>query len=339
MTKTIRRWEISAGGPENLRLANVAAHSPGPRELLIRASAISLNSRDKLFLDHGIYAQFGVPFTPGSDMVGVVEAIGDGVSRFRVGDRVLTAAMAGWVDGPPQPRGQMLDSLGVNLPGVLAESSVLPEDWVVRAPDSLSDTEASTLPIAGLTAWHALIELGHLQPGQTVLVQGTGGVSLFALQIAKSAGARVIVTSSSDEKLARARQLGAAYVINRQMTSNWPQAVKEVTGGRGADHVLEMAGGENLNRSLEALAPGGRVSVIGVLEGFDYKFTAMPLFRNQATLQGITVGPRRSLEKLVRAIDSLLLKPVIDAEYPFADVPRALDHLGRGPFGKIVVRV
>jgi alcohol dehydrogenase len=171
------------------------------------------------------------------------------------------------------------------------------------------------------------------------LVQGTGGVSLFALQIANATGARVIVISGSDAKLERVRKLGAAHVINRMITPNWPQAVKDLTAGRGADHVLEMVGGENLNRSLEALAPSGRVSVIGVLEAFDYNFGGIPLFRNQATVQGIFVGPRRSLENFVHAVVHLRLKPVIDAEYDFADLPRALDHLGRGPFGKIVIRV
>jgi NADPH:quinone reductase-like Zn-dependent oxidoreductase len=340
MTKSVRRWEISRGGRENLQLAQAAAPNPGPRELLIRASAVSLNSRDKLFLDSGIYAQFPLPFTPGSEMAGVVEAVGAGASRFRVGDRVLTSFTAGWVDGPPQPRGtDMPQSLGGDLPGVLAEYVVLPEQWVVAAPGSLSDVEASTLPVAGLSAWTALIELGNLRPGQTVLVQGTGGVSQFALQIASAAGARVIVTSGSDEKLARAKKLGAAHGINRLATPNWPQAVKDLTAGRGADHVLEMVGGEHLNRSLDALAPNGRVSVIGLLEAFDYKFSAIPLFRNQATVQGIFVGPRRSLENFARAVDHLRLKPVIDAEYQFADLPRALDHLDRGPFGKIVIRV
>jgi NADPH:quinone reductase-like Zn-dependent oxidoreductase len=340
MTKSMRRWEISAGGRENLRLAQVAAPSPGPRELLIRTCAVSLNSRDKLFLDSGAYAEVALPFTPGSDMAGVVEAVGAGASRFGVGDRVLTSFTAGWLDGPPQPRGtEIPHQLGGSLPGVLAEHVVLPEDWVVTPPGSLNDIEASTLPVAGLTAWTALIELGQLKPGQTVLVQGTGGVSLFALQIANAAGAKVIVTSGSDEKLARAKELGAAHGINRHSTPNWPGVVKALTLGRGADHVLEMVGGENLDRSLDALAPSGKVSVIGLLEAFEYKFGFVPLCRNQATVQGIFIGPRRSLENFVRAVDHLRIKPVIDAEYAFADLPSALDHLGRGPFGKIVIRV
>ncbi len=340
MTKSMRRWEIAAGGRENLRVVTAATPSPGPRELLVRTSAVSLNSRDKLFIDLGVYKQFALPFTPGSDLAGVVAAVGSGASRFGVGDRVLTSFAAGWLDGPPQPRGaNMPDSLGGNLPGVLAEYVVLPEEWVVATPGSLSDSQASTLPVAGLTAWTALIELGQLRPGETVLVQGTGGVSLFALQIASAAGARVIVTSGSPEKLARAQKLGAAHGIDRRATPDWPRAVRDLTAGRGADHVLEMVGGENLNRSLEALAPGGRVSVIGLLESPEYAFGAIPLFRNQATVQGIFVGPRRSLENFVQAIEPLRLEPVIDTEYDFADLPRALDHLDRGPFGKIVMRV
>ena len=340
MTTSMRRWEISEGGRENLRLVEVAAPDPGPGELLVRSSAVSLNSRDRLFLDTGGYAQSALPFTPGSDMVGVVEALGPGAGRFRVGDRVLTSFTAGWLEGPPQPRGKdMPHQLGGSLPGVLAEHVVLPEDWVVAPPASLDDIEASTLPVAGLTAWTALIELGRLRPGQTVLVQGTGGVSLFALQLANAAGARVIITSGSDDKLARARKLGAAHGINRHSTPDWPQAVKALTGGRGADHVLEMVGGENLDRSLDAVAPGGRVSVIGLLEAFEYRFGFVPLCRNQAAIQGIFIGPRRSLENLVRAVDHLRLKPVIDAVYDFADLPRALDHVARGPFGKVVIRV
>lgn len=307
MTKSMRRWDISAIGRENLRVAHVAVPTPGPRELLIRASAVSLNNRDKLFLDSGGYAAFQLPFTPGSDVTGVVETVGAEARRFSVGDRVLSSFTAGWLDGPPQPRGEaMPHSLGGSLPGVLAEYVVLPEDWVVAAPRSLDDSEASTLPIAGVTAWAALIELGHLCPGQTVLVQGTGGVSLFALQIARATGAQVIVISGSDEKLARAKALGAAHGINRHATPNWPQAVKDLTEGRGADHVLEMVGGENLSRSLDALAPHGRIAVIGVLEGFEFKFGAIQLFRNQATLQGIFVGPRRSLEDLVRTVDGFV---------------------------------
>ena len=338
MTRLMRRWEISEGGRAKLRLSQREIPRPGPRELLIRVSAVSLNSRDTLLLDSGLYTQFALPFTPGSEMAGVVEAAGEGAARFKPGDRVLTSFTAGWVDGPPQPRGKDVpNSLGGNLPGMLAEYVVLPEEWVVATPQSLSDSQAGTLPVAGLTAWTALIALGGLRPGQTVLLQGTGGVSLFALQIAAAAGAQVIVLSGSDEKLERARQLGAGLGINRRSTPDWPKAVKDLTGG--ADHVLEMVGGENLNRSLDALAPGGRVSVVGVLEAFDYKFDAVPLFRNQATLQGIFVGPRRSLEEFTCAVDRLRLKPVIDAEYDFADLPRALDRLDQGPFGKVVIRL
>ena len=215
---------------------------------------------------------------------------------------------------------------------------MLDENWAVAAPANLSDAEASALPCAGLTAWFGLIEQGHLHAGETVVVQGTGGVALLGLQIAAAHGAEVIVTSGDDGKLAKALKLGARRGINR-VKEDWVEAVYRLTGDRGADHILEIAGGANLGRSIEAAAIGGRISVIGVLEGFEVSGPVGPLMVKHLTVQGIGVGHRRALEDLVRAVDRCAIKPVIDAEYKLADLPTALDHLTKGPFGKIVIRM
>ncbi|XXX73344.1 NAD(P)-dependent alcohol dehydrogenase [Sorangium sp. So ce134] len=301
---------------------------------------MSLNFRDKLVVENGMGLPLAYPFTPASDMAGVVAATGAQVTRFAKGDHVISTLVPGWIDGhaPGTARSPAYVTLGGAHPGVLAEYVVLPEDWAVTAPRSLSAAAASTLPCAGLTAWFALVEHGDLHAGQTVVVQGTGGVALFGLQIAAAHGAEVIVTSSSDDKLTRAKALGARHVVHRA-TTDWVQAVYEITGDRGADHILEIAGGASLGRSVQAAAVHGRISVIGLLEGLDFSGASSPLLLKRLTVQGIAAGHRRALEDLIRAVDRLGLDPVIDSVYAFTDVPAALDHLDRGPFGKIVVNV
>ncbi|MDQ3271975.1 MAG: NAD(P)-dependent alcohol dehydrogenase, partial [Pseudomonadota bacterium] len=222
-------------------------------------------------------------------------------------------------------------------PGMLASHVVINERWAVAAPKSLSPVQASTLPCAGLTAWFALVETGALRAGQTVLIHGTGGVALFGLQIARAHGASAIVLSGSDEKLAKALALGASHGINRHTEADWSAAVRALTSGRGVDHVLELVGGANLGRSLQATAQAGRVSVIGVLEGTEVSSSVFPFLGARAIVQGIGVGHRRALEDLVRAVDTTGLQPVIAAEYPHTALPEALAHLARGPFGKVVV--
>jgi len=218
---------------------------------------------------------------------------------------------------------------------MLASHVLLDAAWAVAAPATLDFAEASTLPCAGLTAWFALAETGALRPGQTVLIHGTGGVALFGLQLARLHGARAIVISGSEDKRAQTLALGASHVLMRN--GDWPAEVRRLTGGRGADHVLELASGPNLDRSLQATAQGGRVSIIGMLGGetLGASFYAMVLGR--VTVQGIGVGHRRALEDLVRAVDANALKPVIAARYGFDALPAALDHLERGAFGKVVV--
>lgn len=332
----MQRWEIPSFGLDKLTLRGAPLPAPQPGELLVAVEAVSLNYRDGEVVDNGMYATLTFPFTPGSDMAGRVVAVGEGVTRFAAGDRVISSFFPGWIDGPPRSWAEA-PSQGGPIPGMLSQYVATPAEWCVAAPASLTAAEASTLPVAGLTAWMALVELGQVRPGDNVVVQGTGGVSLFAIQLAKAQGARVIVTSGGADKLARALALGADDGIDRGARPDWDAAVQELTGGRGAEHVLEMAGGDNLARTLRAVRPGGRVSVIGLLESDRLGASVMALLASRATVTGIAVGPRRALEDLVRAVDRLGLKPVIDATYPFEQAPQAFAHLRRGAFGKIVI--
>jgi NADPH:quinone reductase-like Zn-dependent oxidoreductase len=340
MTATMRRWTMDAIGRDRLALATTPIAEPKAGEILVKVSAVSLNYRDKLVIETGMGLALQFPFVPASDMAGVVEAVGSGAVRFKPGDRVISTFSPGWIDGlnAGTARQPPYKTLGGVYQGMLSEYVAVPEDWLSAAPASLSDAEASTLPCAALTAWFALVERGALRVGQTVLVHGTGGVALFGLQIAKAQGAEVVVVSGSDEKLTRAKALGATHGVNRKR-DDWVEAVYGLTGNRGIDHILETVGGAHLGRSIEAAAIGGRISVIGVLEGFEVSGPVGPLMLKGVTLQGIGVGHRRALEDMTRAVDRLALKPVIDARYALADLPRALDHLDRGPFGKVVVEM
>ncbi|WP_420997628.1 zinc-dependent alcohol dehydrogenase family protein [Cupriavidus sp. 30B13] len=338
MNSTMHRWEIPSAGIGKLARNEVRRPQPKAGEILVEVEAVSLNYRDQVIAEGGMGANLVFPFTPASDMAGRVVALGEGVTRFAVGDRVISTYITGWIDGAPLSWADS-PTQGGPINGMLSQYVATPADWCVQAPKSLTPEEASTLPIAGLTAWMALVELGNLHAGQTVVVQGTGGVSLFAVQIAAANGARVIVTSSSEDKIARAIALGATHGINRSATPDWQDAVRALTDGRGADHILEMAGGDNLRRSLQAVAPGGRISVIGLLESDEVSLPIMPLLGSRASIVAVAVGPRRVLEDLVRMVDVHALKPVIDATYSFAEVPQAFEHLKRGAFGKIVVTV
>jgi len=338
MTDAMKRWEIPSFGLDKLRLATAPRPQPKVGEILVQVEAVSLNYRDTQVVENGMSATLEFPFVPTSDMAGTVVAVGEAVTRFAVGDRVISTYISGWTDGAPRSWAEM-PTQGGPVPGMLAEYVATPAEWCVRAPESLTAAEASTLPIAALTAWMALIELGQLRAGQTVVVQGTGGVSLFAIQLAASAGAKVIVTTTSESKIARAIELGATHGINRHKDPDWHVAVRDLTGGRGAEHILEMAGGENLRRSLEAVAPGGRISIIGLLESDELNSSIMPLLGSRASLVAVAVGHRRALEDLVRMIDHHGIKPVIDGRYTFDQAPEAFAHLNRGAFGKVVIDV
>jgi NADPH:quinone reductase-like Zn-dependent oxidoreductase len=337
MADTTHRWEIPSFGTE-LSLQKVARPTPKHGEILVEVEAVSLNYRDSVVIENGMGNEITFPFSPASDMAGRVVAVGEGVKRFAIGDRVISSYIAGWIDGVPVSLAEA-PTQGGPLPGMLAQHVALPADWCVLAPKSLTPGEAATLPVAALTAWMALVELGNVHAGQTVVVQGTGGVSLFAVQFAAANGARVIITSSSDDKIARAIELGATHGINRSKTPEWHTEVLKLTNGRGADHILEMAGGDNVNMSLKAITPGGRISIIGLLASGELTIPILPLLGSRASIVGIAVGPRRALEDLVRMVDHHKLKPVVDATYTFAQVPEAFAHLTHGAFGKIVINV
>ncbi len=334
----MKRWVIDRHGRDSLRTDDASVPNAAAGEVLVRVSTVALNARDPMMIDHGMGLDLDFPFVPASDMAGVVEAVGNGVTRFAKGDRVISNFLPEWTDGRPggSAREPSYRTLGGHYPGVLSEFVCFPEGWFTAAPMSLDDAEASTLPVAGLTAWFSLVEQGGIKAGETVLLPGTGGVALFALQIAVAHGAEVIVTSSSDEKLARAKALGAAHGIKRE-TADVAEAVLALTGGRGADHVLDLIGGDNFARSVAAVSVGGRISVIGLLGGLELSAPTTPILLKAPIIQGIVTGHRRALEDLVRAVDRIGLKPVIERRYPFAELPAALDHLDRGAFGKIVI--
>jgi len=338
MTEMMQRWSMDALGRESLSLTQAPVPQPGPGEVRVRVNAVALNYRDKMVIEGNMPIALTFPFTPASDMAGVVDSTGEGVTRFKPGARVISTFSPEWVDGKPKGDARNLpyQTLGGYFQGMLSEYVIMRENWLVAAPETLDDAEASTLPCAGLTAWFALVERGQLRAGQSVLVQGTGGVAIFALQIAKAHGAEVFVTSGSDEKLALAKTLGADRGINR-LKGNWADEIYALTQDRGIDHIIETVGGENLIHSLRAVAVHGRISVIGVLAGSEISLPASELLLKSPVIQGIGVGHRRALEDFVRAVDVTGLKPVIEHRYRFNQLEEALVHLDRGAFGKIVL--
>jgi NADPH:quinone reductase-like Zn-dependent oxidoreductase len=327
------------GGPDALKPAVLADPVAGPGEVLIRLRAVSLNYRD-LLMSKGLYnPRLKMPAIPISDGAGEVVATGAGVTRFKPGDRVTPNFMPAWVDGTSDDE-KARSALGGGGVGLLAELAVLPEHGLVRVPSHLTMEEAATLPCAGVTAWNALVESGGIKPGDTVLVQGTGGVSLFALQFARIAGARVIATSSSDDKLTRARELGAAAVINYKTTPEWDKRVRELTAGKGVDHIVEVGGAGTLTRSMRAVRMGGTIALIGVLSGVTAEVNPMPILMKNIRVQGIFVGSRTMFEAMNRAIEVAGMHPVIDRVFDFDQAPQALKHLESGAhFGKVVIRV
>lgn len=336
---TMRRWEMDGIGRGRLELRDVAIPAPQRGEILVNVAAVSLNHRDKMVIESGRGLPLAFPFTPGSDLAGTVVALGEGASRFSIGDDVISTFTPGWLDGVRQgdARTPSYRTLGGYYPGVLADYVAFSEDWFVRMPATLGHAEASTLPCAGITAWFALVERGRVRAGETVLVQGTGGVALFGIQIAKIHGAEVIVSSSA-EKLARAQAVGADHTIDRKQ-EDVVEAVLRITGDHGADHIFELAGGPHLGKAVQMAAVGGRVYQIGALEGFEVSAPAMPLMLKDVTVQGIGTGHRRALEDLVRAVERTGMTPVIDTRYPLANLSAALDHLERGAFGKLVIEM
>lgn len=339
MTGDMKRYELTAFGLDNLKRVDRPRPEPTGGQALVRVTAASLNYRD-LMVVKGIYnPKMPLPRVPFSDGAGVVEAVGPDVTRVRPGDRVAGIFMQKWIDGPlTDEKGQ--SALGGAIDGMLSEYVTLDAEGLVHTSAHLNDEQAACLPCAAVTAWNALVTQGHLKAGDTVLVQGTGGVSLFALQFARLHGARVIATSGSDEKLARAKSLGAAETINYRTTPDWDQAVLGLTGGVGVDHVVEVGGAGTLEKSLRAVRPMGTISQIGVLTGVTKDLNIAPILMKHARLQGIYVGSRSIFEAMNRAIGTARLVPVVDKVFPFEQAADALRHMESGAhFGKIVVRV
>jgi NADPH:quinone reductase-like Zn-dependent oxidoreductase len=338
----MRAWRLSDSfGIDRLRLEERPERALEPLEVRIRVRAVSLNYRDVLMVDQGI-APRGVelPLLPCSDAAGEVVEIGADVSRVRVGDRVASIVFQRWLDGDtllPRDYGSVLAG---GLEGVLADQIVLHEDGLVHIPGHLTDEEASTLPCAGVTAWQALVTRSRLEPGETVLVQGSGGVSIFALQFARLAGARVIATSKSDEKLERVRSLGASETINYVTMPTWADRVLELTDGLGVDHVVEVGGPGTTDESIRATRPGGTVSLIGVLTGLGTRIDPHPIALKGLRVQGIRVGSRAMFEDMNRGLAAEGLRPVIDRVFPFEQAPDALRYLQAAQHvGKVVISV
>lgn len=332
-------YEIHDGfGLDALRLSERPEPRPGIGEVLLKIRAVSLNYRDLLVVK-GVYnPKLPLPRIPCSDAVGEVVGTGEGVTRVKVGQRVAGLFMPKWLEGElNDAKGR--SALGGSVDGLLAEYAILHEDAVVTVPEHLTDEEASTLPCAAVTAWNGLVCAGGVKPGDSVLIQGTGGVSLFALQLARLAGARVIATSSSEEKLARVKKLGASDGINYRTSPEWGEPVRQLTGGRGVDQIIEVGGAGTMAQSLRAARIGGHIALIGVLSGYG-QFNPLPILMKGVRLTGIYVGSRDMFEDMNRAIALHQMRPVIDRVFGFAEVGEAFRHMESGAhFGKIVIRL
>lgn len=341
----MKAWRVEGSfGLANLRREERPDPEPGPGELLLRIRAASINYRDLLMVEGKYNPKQPLPLTPCSDGAGEIVAFGPGAGarapELSVGDRVMPIFAQGWQGGRPR-RDMVATTLGGPLDGTLAELMTVRAEGVVPVPEHLSDEEAATLPCAAVTAWHALTGAPDppIRAGATVLTLGTGGVSIFALQLARLLGARVIVTSSSDEKLARARELGAWEGINYRSTEDWGKAVRALVP-EGVDLVVEVGGGDTLPRSLRAVASGGTVALIGVLAGRPAQLDVASVLMRSVRIQGVLVGGREHFEAMNRAIAAHELRPVVDRVFGFDEAPDAFAHLGAGKhFGKVVVRV
>ena len=336
----MRAYELRGVGLDNLVVAERPLPRPAAGQVLVRVRATSLNYRDLLIV-RGQYrlSQLRYPLIPLSDGAGEVVEVGPGVQRLRPGDRVVGSFFQTWIDGPPDAE-KRASALGGAIDGVLAEHVVLEEAAAIRFPDHLSFEEAATLPCAGVTVWVGFMVYGQLEAGQTVLAMGTGGVSVLALQVAKAVGARVILISSSDEKLARAKALGADETINYSRTPDWDARARELTGGRGVDHILEVGGDKTLPQSLRAVRDGGHVTLVGVLSGAPGDLGVAARENRGVRAEAIYVGSARQLEALCDFVARTTLKPVVDRVFPFDDTRAAYDYQdNRRHFGKVVIRV
>jgi len=333
----VKSYHVNKGaGFAGLVLKEHAVPTPGPREVLVRIRANSLNQRELMVMQGTYPWPIRPDVIPVSDGAGVVAAIGPGVTRTQPGARVACTVFPYWTDGPF--KWEYAKQLGGSIDGMLTEYALLPEEGIVPIPDSLSFAEAATLPCAAVTAWNAVTWGRALQAGDTVLTMGSGGVSLFALQFSKLFGARVIATTSSDDKAERLRSLGADEVINYRTSPNWHELVRELTAGQGVDRVIEIGGAGTLEQSIKATAVGGQVSMVGWLANTSSTINASAFSGNFFTLRRIALGNRAHFLAMNRAISVHQLKPVIDREFPFEDARAAHQYFAEQPhFGKVVI--
>jgi NADPH:quinone reductase-like Zn-dependent oxidoreductase len=332
-------WQIQSFGIDRLALVQLPQPRPTRGEVLVKVHAVSLNYRDLMMVRGQYNPKMSLPRIPCSDGAGEVVEVGEAVKDVTIGQRVAGIFMQNWLDGPPTAE-RSRGALGGDMDGMLAEYVVLPHTGVVGIPAHLSYAEGATLPCAGVTAWNALMNAAQVKPGDVVLTQGTGGVSVFALQFAKMMGATVLGTSSSDEKLERAKTLGLDAGLNYRRSPDWAKWVLGETGNRGADLIVEVGGAGTFSQSLQAVRTGGTVAQIGVLSQSDEPLPIAPLLHRQVRVQGIYVGSRAHFGEMNRAIDATRLRPVIDKVFGFDQIRDALVTLERGShFGKIVIQV
>jgi NADPH:quinone reductase-like Zn-dependent oxidoreductase len=329
--------QLEKFGIENLRLVDIPKPEPGEHEILVKINATAIQYLDGALVEGKLAPNLAFPYIPGCEAAGVVAAVGKHVTRWKTGDRVLVPFVERWEAGKTTTYHNAVRT-GVNLPGTLSEYRVAPENTVVRSPRNLTDQEAATLPVIGLTAWASLVNQAKIRPGQTILVQGSGGISLFALQIAKAFGLTIIATSGDDGKAARLKELGASAVVNYKKNKNWSEQVKAANGGQGVDVTLDVAGTETIEQSILSCKENGYVGLIGFMTGSKLSIDAHQLIMNYIRLQGYSVGNSEELGELVTAIETTAIRPVIDRVFSFEQVQDAFNHLiGGQAFGRIVI--
>ncbi len=313
---------------------------PSPGQVVMKVRSVSINYRDIMMVQGAYNPRQPLPLIPFSDGAGEIVAVGEGVTRVAVGDRVVSCHFQGWLSGKPTREKAGATALGGPLDGVLGEMAVLSEEGVVALPDHLNFDEGAALPGAGVTAWSCLFRHGKLAAGERVLALGTGGVSIFALQFAKMAGAEVIITSSSDEKLERAKGLGASTGINYLENEKWSKNVRSATDGQGVDHVIEVGGVGTLEQSIRSSRLGAHISLVGVLAGREAPLNLTLVLMQDIRIQGVFVGPRESFEAMNRALSQHKMKPVVDKVFAFDEAREAMEHVYAGKhFGKVCIRV
>jgi NADPH:quinone reductase-like Zn-dependent oxidoreductase len=326
-------------GRNSLKRVERPVPDPGPDEIVLKMKAVSLNFRDLLMLEGSYNPRMKLPVVPCSDGAGVVSAVGSSVKDWKIGDRAMPLFAPGWYDGDPD-RDHLRKALGGPVDGTLQEYMCFRAADAVKIPRHLTDVEASTLPCAGLTAWSALVEKGAVKPGEQILTLGTGGVSIFALQFGGMLGAEVMITSGSDEKLERAKALGARHVINYKTHPNWEREIARITAMRGVDHVIEVGGMGTLERSVKSVRPGGTIYLIGVLAGRSAPVDLTAVLMQNIRIQGVVVGHRRAFHEMNRAIELHGMRPVVDRVFSFDEAPAAFDYLRSGShFGKVCIQI